>query len=104
MSININSFVPDSKIFDAVKSASASDTSDSSQGSFLDVLKTKMDDVNTKQVDSENATQSFISGDSDVTVDQVMLSGEEAKQSLQLALQVRNKIMDAYTELNKTQI
>jgi len=108
MSININSFVPNSKIFDSInpttdgKATSVSGAN--SQGSFLDVLKTQMDAVNTKQVDSENATQGFINGDSNITVDQVMLSGEEAKQSLQLALQVRNKIMDAYQELTKTQI
>ncbi|MBC8062229.1 MAG: flagellar hook-basal body complex protein FliE [Clostridiaceae bacterium] len=104
--MNINNFVPDSKIFDSIKfttdTKSASDNN--GQASFLDVLKSKMEEVNEKQIASENATEGFINGDSNITIDQVMLSGEEAKQSLQLALEVRNKIMDAFQELNKTQM
>ena len=108
MSININSFVPDSKIFDSIKlttgTKGTSEDNSNAQGSFLDVLKSKMDDVNAKQITSENATEGFIKGDSNISIDQVMLSGEEAKQSLQLALEVRNKIIDAFQELNKTQM
>jgi flagellar hook-basal body complex protein FliE len=33
-----------------------------------------------------------------------MLSTEEARLSLDLAVQIRNKVMDAYQELNKMQI
>jgi len=108
MSINVNNFVPDSKIFDSVKfttgTKSTSDSGNDGQGSFLDVLKSKMDEVNGKQITSENATEAFVKGDSNISIDQVMLSGEEAKQSLQLALEVRNKIIDAFQELTKTQI
>ena len=108
MSINVNSFVPSSSIFDKInltadKNSASSDTGEAGT-SFLDVLKSKMDQVNDKQITSENATESFIKGDSNINIDQVMLSGEEAKQSLQLAVEVRNKILDAYQELNKTQI
>ena len=106
MSININSFVPDSKIFDSIKFTTGTKTTsdNNGQGSFLDVLKSKIDDANNMQIASEDATKGFIKGDSSISVDQVMLSGEEAKQSLQLAVQVRNKIIDAFQELNKTQI
>ena len=108
MSININSFVPNSKIFDGLNFTTGtkplSDSNTSGQGSFLDVLKSKIEDVNNSQIASADATSSFIKGDSSVSIDQVMLSGEEAKQSLQLALEVRNKIIDAFQELNKTQM
>jgi flagellar hook-basal body complex protein FliE len=108
MSININSFVPDSKLFDNIKlGTSTNETSGadkSNQGSFLDMLKSKMDDVNDLQIASDNNTQAFVKGDPNVNIDQVMLSGEEAKQSLQLAIEVRNKLIDAFQELNKTQI
>lgn len=99
-----NSFVPSSKIFDNIKlSDDSKNSSDASASSFLDVLKTKIDGVNQKQLDSENITEQFIKGD-DVDVHQVMLAGEEAKMSLELAVQIRNKIIDAYQELNRTQI
>ena len=108
MSINVNSFVPNAKIFDLINpttgTKAASDGNSTSQGSFLDVLKSKIDDVNKTQIASEDATAGFIKGDSNISIDQVMLSGEEAKQSLQLAVEIRNKIIDAFQELNKTQI
>lgn len=33
-----------------------------------------------------------------------MLAGEEAKISLQFAVQVRNKLLDAYKEINQMQL
>jgi len=108
MSINLNSYVPDSKLFDNIKLGTdtneKTDINKSEQGSFLDVLKSKIDDVNNLQITSDNNTEGFIKGDANINIDQVMLSGEEAKQSLQLAIEVRNKIIDAFQELNKTQI
>jgi len=108
MSNIISSFVPDVKLFDNIKLSTGTkettDTSKSEQGSFLDMLKSKMDDVNNLQIASEDNTQSFIKGDTNINIDQVMLSGEEAKQSLQLAIEVRNKLIDAFQELNKTQM
>ncbi len=108
MSISVNSFVPDTKIFDNIKLTDSSNissgTNSTSQGSFLDVLKSKIDDVNNQQLNSENITEQFIKGDNSVDVHQVMLAGEEAKMSLELAVQVRNKIIDAYQELNRTQM
>ena len=105
MAINIdNSFVPSSKIFDKITlSDGKQDSSGTAASSFLDVLKTKIDGVNQKQLDSENITEQFIKG-GDVDVHQVMLAGEEAKMSLELAVQIRNKLIDAYQELNRTQI
>ncbi len=39
-----------------------------------------------------------------VDVDQVMISSEKALLSLQLASQVRNKVIEAYQEIMRTQI
>lgn len=108
MGINIdNSFVPNTKVFDNIKLSTDDNATDKAGAvtgsSFLDVLKSKVDDVNQKQIDSENITEQYIKG-ADVDVHQVMLSGEEAKMSLELAVQVRNKLIDAYQELNRTQM
>jgi flagellar hook-basal body complex protein FliE len=100
--MKINSFVPDTKVFENLnldnKTASTDTTS-----SFFDMLKSKLDDVNNKQLDAENATESFIKGE-DTDIHNVMLSTEEAKMSLELAVQIRNKIVDAYQEINKMQL
>ncbi|SCN21302.1 Flagellar hook-basal body complex protein FliE [Clostridium sp. N3C] len=71
--------------------------------SFMDMLKEKLDDVNEKQIKADEATEAFISGD-DVDIHELMLITEEAKMSLQLAVQVRNKLVEAYQEINKMQL
>jgi flagellar hook-basal body complex protein FliE len=71
--------------------------------SFMDTLKEKLDEVNQKQVEADVATESFIKGE-DVDIHQVMLVTEEAKMSLQMAVQVRNKLVEAYQELNRMQL
>ncbi len=71
--------------------------------SFMDMLKEKLDDVNEKQIKADEATEAFISGD-DIDIHELMLITEEAKMSLQLAVQVRNKLVEAYQEINKMQL
>lgn len=71
--------------------------------SFMDMLKEKLDDVNEKQIKADEATEAFISGD-DVDIHELMLITEEAKMSLQLAVQVRNKLVEAYQEINRMQL
>ena len=46
---------------------------------------------------------SLVKGD-DTSITDVMLAGEEAKISLQFAVQVRNKLLDAYKELTEIQL
>jgi flagellar hook-basal body complex protein FliE len=71
--------------------------------SFLDTLKQKLDEVNEKQIQAETTTEAIIKGD-DIDIHEVMLAGEEAKLSLQMAVQVRNKLVEAYQELNRMQL
>ncbi|MBU3180646.1 flagellar hook-basal body complex protein FliE [Clostridium psychrophilum] len=71
--------------------------------SFLDTLKEKLDDVNNKQVASDDITQKFIKGD-ETDVQKVMLTTSEAKLSLETAVQIRNKLVDAYNSFNSMQI
>lgn len=104
--MKINSFVPDTKVFDVFdeNKNKINNTESKNEGkSFLDTLKSKLDEVNDQQIAADNATQSYIKGD-DIDIHQVMLSQEEAKMSLELAVQVRNKIVEAYQELNRMQL
>lgn len=79
------------------------DTAQEGAMSFLDTLKSKLDEVNDKQIQADSDTEKLIKGE-DVDIHQVMLSTEEAKLSLQMAVQVRNKLLDAYQELNRMQL
>ncbi|SKA72694.1 flagellar hook-basal body complex protein FliE [Clostridium sp. USBA 49] len=99
--MKINNFVPDSKIFDSIKFKD--DLENEENVSFLDTLKEKLNEVNEKQIKAEDLTESFIKGE-DVDIHDVMLQTEEAKMSLELAVQVRNKIVEAYQEITRMQL
>lgn len=107
--MKINSFVPDTQVFDNINtncvldSDKVQDTDNSSSNSFESLLKEKLDEVNNSQLNSEKASEQYVSGES-TDISQVMIAGEEAKLSLQTAVQVRNKLLDAYQELIKVQI
>nr|WP_242966472.1 flagellar hook-basal body complex protein FliE [Clostridium sp. BSD9I1] len=88
----------DMKIYGGVENKSNEKESD-----FFSVLQDKLDAVNEKQITSENTTSAFISGE-EVDVHKVMLDAEEAKLSLELAVQMRNKIVEAYQEINRMQL
>ena len=77
---------------------------DKSNNSFSNILKGSLDKLNNKQIESDILTQKMIRGDEEVSIHEVMLAGEEAKLSLQLAMQVRNKLVEAYQEISRTQI
>nr|WP_207714670.1 flagellar hook-basal body complex protein FliE [Clostridium tetanomorphum] len=79
------------------------DVEQKSENSFFNTLKGKLDEVNEKQITAEKATESFIKGE-EINVHNVMLDSEEAKMSIELAVQVRNKLVEAYQELNRMQL
>jgi len=71
--------------------------------SFKTLLNDKLNEVNQLQEDSENATEDFING-KDIDIHQVMLSAAEAKISIETAVQIRNKIVEAYQQINSMQL
>jgi flagellar hook-basal body complex protein FliE len=99
--MRINAFVPDFSVFDKMKAGSK--VEDKKETSFMDTLKEKLDAVNNKQLEAEDKTESFIKGD-DIDIHEVMLASEEAKLSLELAVQIRNKLVEAYQEINRIQL
>jgi flagellar hook-basal body complex protein FliE len=107
--MQINEFVPDTQIFQAVgktatdAASSTSATSQDAAGSFYNILKSKLDDVNDSQVKANDSTNAFVSGQ-ETDVSKVMLDTEQAKMSLELAAQIRNKLVDAYQEFDKMQL
>jgi flagellar hook-basal body complex protein FliE len=101
--MKINGFVQDSKIFDQIKPLNNTATTESNKNDFLSMLKEKLDGVNDSQITADNVTQSFIKGD-ETDIHKVMLSTEEAKMSLELAVQIRNKLVEAYQELTRMQL
>lgn len=74
------------------------------EASFADVLRNSLNDINNQQITADKLTDSFTKGEDGVDITDVMLATAEANTSLQYAVQVRNKLVDAYQEIVKMQI
>jgi flagellar hook-basal body complex protein FliE len=70
---------------------------------FSDMLRDFIEDVNTLQLDSKHQTERLIRGEP-VELHDVMIAAEKAKTSFELLLELRNKALDLYREITRTQI
>lgn len=70
---------------------------------FTDIIGDALNKVNESQVDANNKVESFIKGE-DVTMHEVMISMQESQLSMQLLIEMRNKLVEAYQEVNKVQL
>lgn len=71
-------------------------------GSFGNMLKDAISDVNNLETNSQTEMNKFLTQDTDLH--SVMMALEKADISFQVMMQVRNKIVSAYQEIMKTQI
>lgn len=71
--------------------------------SFKEFLKESIEKVNELQQNSKKLSEMFALGKVD-NLHQVMISVEKASLALQLSIQIRNKLLDAYNELMRMQI
>jgi flagellar hook-basal body complex protein FliE len=70
---------------------------------FTDLLRNSLNKVNDLQKESEEWGIKFAAGETD-NIHQVMIASQKADIALQLATAIRQKIMDAYTEIMRMQI
>ncbi|WP_347491392.1 flagellar hook-basal body complex protein FliE [Desulfoscipio sp. XC116] len=71
--------------------------------SFRKVFDKAMQNLNEKQLESEQTVKDFLTGEVQ-DLHTVMIAMEEAKLTLQLAVEVRNKVIEAYQEISRMQI
>jgi flagellar hook-basal body complex protein FliE len=81
----------------------AQNASEVSAVNFKDLLNKAISDLNTSQTDANTAIQNLATGGSDNLHD-VIISMEKAEMTLQYAIQVRNKVMDAYQSVIQMQV
>jgi flagellar hook-basal body complex protein FliE len=83
------------------------DSSQSSAGaeskSFGQVLADALDNVNTLQLNADQASVDLAAGKLQ-DVSQAVIAAEKATIALQLTMQVRSKIVDAYQEVMRMQV
>ena len=71
-------------------------------GSFGNLLKEAIQQVNDVEKGSQNELQKYLSNESDLH--SVMIALEKADLSFQVMMQVRNKIVQAYQEIMRSQV
>ncbi|WJH30048.1 flagellar hook-basal body complex protein FliE [Paenibacillus sp. CC-CFT742] len=87
-----------------MQNASVSKTSTPAETiqSFGTYLQEALGSVATQETQAHEMSNQFLLGN--VNVDQVMIASEQALLSLQLTSQVRNKVVEAYQEIMRTQM
>jgi len=73
------------------------------QADFKDVLMKNIEQVNRLQQDAEMAIEDLTAGKRD-DVANVMIAKQKADMAFNMLLQVRNKLMDAYTEIKDIRV
>jgi flagellar hook-basal body complex protein FliE len=71
---------------------------------FADVLKQALDSVNSVQSESDRVAGEFQLGNPDISVEQVMIALNRANVAFQAAVQVRNRLVAAYSEVMNMQV
>ncbi len=72
--------------------------------SFSDALFTSINEINNTQLDAKNKTQQWMSGSSDIGLNDVMLSMQKSSISFSFGMQARNKMISAYQEIMNTPV
>ena len=67
---------------------------------FSNVLDTVLGEVNKSQLKSNGMVEKFVKGE-DVSMHEVMIAVQEAQMSMQMLVEARNKIVEAYQEINR---
>ena len=71
-------------------------------GTFSGMVEQAMVNLNDSQLAADQAVQSLAAGDAD-NLHTVMIRTSEAQLTLDLALQMRNKVLEAYNEVKNMQ-
>lgn len=71
--------------------------------SFGDLVNSSLENLNNSQKQADRAVKEFLTGKKE-NLHQVTIAMEEARLSMQLAVQVRNKLLEAYQEMMRMQV
>ncbi len=83
--------------------AGSAQAEENSSVNFGDLLKAAINKVEGLQIESANLANDFAAGKID-NIQQVTIAGSKAELALQFSVQIRNKVLDAYSEIMRMQI
>lgn len=71
--------------------------------SFGEIINNEIEKLNDKQVHADNMIQDLVKGEGQ-DLHNIMIATEEARLSLELAVQVRNKVIEGFNEIKNIQL
>jgi|TARA_B100001971_G_scaffold171591_1_gene163973 flagellar hook-basal body complex protein FliE len=71
--------------------------------SFGDTISNFLDAVNTAQVDAKDSVAEIVTGESE-NLHEAMAKVEEGKISFELMLEIRNKLLQSFQEIQRMQV
>ncbi|MEG0471276.1 MAG: flagellar hook-basal body complex protein FliE [Solibacillus sp.] len=103
MSINAVSFMSPTQSVSELNNINKQVTSSDAQQIFANTLKEAIASVNNQQMQSDTMTQKLISG-GDVDLHEVMIASQKASVTLNAAVEIRNKAVEAYQEIMRMSV
>lgn len=98
--MKVNNWAPQPVLLNKVKDNGKKDIA---AVDFGETLQKKLREVNQLQLKSDELTRQFVAGE-DIELHDLMLAAEQANLALQLTVQIRNKLVEAYQEISRMQI
>lgn len=87
-----------------LETGSSSKSENSSSGvNFGELLKNALSGVNDAQLNADEAVKKVLNGETE-NIHDTMIALQKADVSLKLMLEVRNKLLEAYQEIMRTQV
>lgn len=83
--------------------ASGTANTPGSSASFSDIFQSAVSDVDSLQSGADQQVANLLHGTGDADIGSTMVSVEKADVAFQLMMQVRNKVVSAYQEMEKMQ-
>ncbi|HOV80436.1 MAG TPA: flagellar hook-basal body complex protein FliE [Bacillota bacterium] len=87
----------------AVNPAGTGEKKGSGTVSFPEMLENALKKLNDSQIKADELTRRFLTGEIE-DIHQVTIAMQEARLCMQLAVEVRNRIVEAYQEISRMQV
>jgi len=87
----------------SIASETAQNAAEVSPANFRDLMKKALTDLNVSQVGANDAIKSLATGGEENLHD-IIISMEKASMTLQYAIQIRNKLLEAYQSVIQMQV
>lgn len=86
-----------------LNSTAASSSTSSTNGSFTNIFSDALNNLQQTETDAENENEKLLTGQSD-DIHTAMIASQKADVAVELAVQIRDKVISAYNEVMNMQV